>query len=244
MKNNLLVLEQIAMELLKGNHRFFERGFYSFFVKSEKEIDNSNNITIKFFGSIFADESEYGYSNKFHNDYYYYPDFCFAEIKCHVFYGSKIIMDKFDFEFPQSKYSDWNEEKFIRYINAVTGLDFETLEEMKRLVWCLAYLSERKEKSNGDSGEKEFNNFMGLQTTGEKHIDNKIEKLKEYFPKLDLKEGRVNINNLTDEEKSILKNTLIAYLEILDRCNRNSDNGFKFLQYIKNLLVIDKKLNS
>ena len=85
---------------------------------------------------------------------------------------------------------------------------------------------------------------MGLQTVGEKHIDNKIEKLKEYLPKLDLKEGRVNINNLTDEEKSILKNTLIAYLEILDRCNRNSDNGFKFLQYIKNLLVIDKKLNS
>lgn len=251
MKNDLLVLEQIAMELLNNNnHRFFERDFYSFYVKSEKE-NNPNNITIKFFGSKFANEYEYGYSNKFNHDYYYNMDFCFAEIKCHVFYGSKIVMDKFDFEFPQSKYSDWNEEKFIRYINAVTGLDFETLEEMKRLVWCLAYLSEpnKNEKEEKMTGEqefliKEFNNFMELSTTGEKHIDKKVEKIKEFLPKLGLKEGKIELNNLTLEEKSNLRNTLTKYVEILDRDHRNDDNGFKFVQYIKNLLVLDKKLNS
>ena len=249
MKNDLLVLEQIAMELVNNNnHRFFERDFYSFSVKSKRE-DNPNNISIKFFGSKFANEYEYGYSNKFNHDYYYNMEFCFAEIKCHVFYGSKIVMDKFDFEFPESKYSDWNDEKFIRFINAVTGLDFVTLEEMKRLVWCLAYLSERKEKSNGDTGEKEFlikefNNFMELSDSGEKYIDSKIEKLKEYLPKLDLKEGKVNIDNLTDEEKSNLKNIAIKYLEILDRENKNNNDGFKFIQYIKNLLVIDEKLKS
>ena len=249
MENNLLVLEQIAMELVSNsNRRFFERGFYNFSIKTEKE-NNPNNITIKFFGSKFANEYEYGYSNKFHHDYYYDMKFCFAEIKCHVFYGSKVVMDNFSFEFPQSKYSDWNEEKFIRYINAVTGLNFVALEEMKRLVWCLAFLSERKENSNEDTGEKEFlirefNNFMELSTTGEKHIDNKIETIKEYIPKLDLKEGRVNIGNLTDEEKNNLRNTLIKYVEILDRDHKNDNDRFKFLQYIKNLLVIDKKLNS
>ena len=249
MKNDLLVLEQMAMELInKDNRRFFESGFYNFSVESKKE-DNPNNITIKFFGSKFANEYEYGYSKKFSHDYYYGMKFCFAEIKCHVFYGSKIVMDKFDFNFPNAKYSDWNEEKFIRFINAITGLDFVTLEEMKRLVWCLAYLSERKEKSNGDTGEKEFlirefNNFTELQTTGEKHIDKKVEKIKEFLLKLGLKEGKIELNNLTEEEKSNLRNTLIKYVEILDRDHKNDNDGFKFLQYIKNLLVIDKKLNS
>mgnify|MGYP000847231496 CR=1 FL=1 len=249
MENNLLVLEQIAMELVSNsNHRFFERGFYNFSVKTEKE-NNPNNITIKFFGSKFANEYEYGYSNKFHHDYYYDMKFCFAEIKCHVFYGSKVVMDNFSFEFPQSKYSDWNEEKFIRYINAVTGLNFVALEEMKRLVWCLAFLSERKEKSNTNTGEqeflkREFNNFMELSTTGEKHIDKKVEIIKEYLPKLGLKEGEVNMDNLTLEEKNNLRNILIKYVEILDRSNKNNNDGFKFVQYIKNLLVINKKLNS
>ena len=247
MKNDLLVLEQIAMELVNNNnHRFFERGFYSFSVKSKRE-DNPNNISIKFFGSKFADEYEYGYSNKFNHDYYYNMEFCFAEIKCHVFYGSKIVMDKFDFSFPEAKYSDWNEEKFIRFINSITGLDFVTLEEMKRLVWCLVYLSEKKEKSNGDEKEfliKEFNNFMELSTTEEKHIDKKIEIIKEFLPKLGLKEGKIELNNLTLEEKSNLRNTLTKYVEILDRDHKNTDNGFKFVQYIKNLLVLDKKLNS
>ena len=91
---------------------------------------------------------------------------------------------------------------------------------------------------------KEFNNFMELGTTGENHIDKKVEIIKEYLPKLDLKEGRININNLTLEEKNNLRNTLIKYVEILDRDHRNNDDGFKFVQYIKNLLVIDKKLNS
>ncbi len=249
MENNLLVLEQIAMELVSNiNYRFFERGFYNFSVKTEKE-NNPNNITIKFFGSKFANEYEYGYSNKFHHDYYYNMKFCFAEINCHVFYGSQMVMDKFDFNFPEAKYSDWNQEKFIRFINAITGLDFVTLEEMKRLVWCLAYLSERKEKSNGDTGEqeflkREFKNFMELSTTGEKHIDKKVEIIKEYLPKLNLKDRKIALNNLTDEEKSNLRNTLTKYVEILDRDHRNNDDGFKFVQYIKNLLVIDKKLNS
>ena len=54
MENNLLVLEQIAMELVSNiNYRFFERGFYNFSVKTEKE-NNPNNITIKFFGSKFC----------------------------------------------------------------------------------------------------------------------------------------------------------------------------------------------
>ena len=58
MENNLLVLEQIAMELVSNsNHRFFERGFYNFSVKTEKE-NNPNNITIKFFGSKIANEYE------------------------------------------------------------------------------------------------------------------------------------------------------------------------------------------
>ena len=249
MEKYLMVLEQVAMELINNsNHRVFEGEFYNFSVKAQRE-SNPNNVTIKFFGSKFADEYEYGYSNKFNHDYYYNMDFCFAEIKCHVFYGSKMVMDNFSFEFPQSKYSDWNEEKFIRFINAITGLDFVTTEEMKRLVWCLAYLSERKEKSNGDTGEKEFlikefNNFMGLSITGEKHIDSKIEKLKEYLPKLDLKEGKIYIDNLNTEEKSNLKNIAIKYLEILDKENKNTGEGFKFIQYIKNLLVLNKKLNS
>ena len=91
---------------------------------------------------------------------------------------------------------------------------------------------------------KEFKNFMDLGVSGEKHIDKKVELIKEYLPKLDLKEGRVNINNLASEEKDTLRNTLIKYVEILDRSNRNNKDGFKFIQYIKNLLVIDKKLNS
>ena len=249
MENYLPILEQIAMELVNNiNSRFFERGFYHFHVKSVKE-NNPNNITIKFFGSKFTNESKYDYCNDFNHTYYYNPDFCFAEIKCHVFYGCKMVMDKFNFEFPESKYSDWNEEKFIRYINAITGLDFVTLEEMKRLVWCLAFLSERKEKSNTDTGEqeflkREFNNFMELSTTGEKHIDKKVEIIKEYLPKLGLKEGEVNMDNLTLEEKNNLRNTLIKYVEILDRSNKNNNDGFKFVQYIKNLLVINKKLNS
>lgn len=249
MKNNILVLEQVAMELVDNiNSRFFESGFYSFRVKSVKE-NNPNNITIKFFGSKFENESKHNYCGDFNHTYYYGMEFCFAEIKCHVFYGSKIVMDKFNFEFPQSKYSDWNEEKFIRYINAITGLNFVTLKEMESLVWCLAYLSERKEKSNRDTGEqeflkREFNNFMELSTTGEKHIDKKVEIIKEYLPKLNLKDGEIALNNLTDEEKSNLRDTLIKYVEILDRSNRNNNDGFKFVQYIKNLLVIDKKLNS
>lgn len=249
MKNDLLVLEQMAMELInKDNRRFFERGFYSFWVESKKE-NNPNNITIKFFGSRFENRYEYGYSNKFSHDYYYDIRFCFAEIKCHVFYGSKIVMDKFDFNFPNAKYSDWNEEKFIRFINAITGLDFVTLEEMEMLVWCLAYLSERKENSNVDTGEqeflkREFNNFMELGISGEKHIDKKIETIKEFLPKLGLKEGKIELNNLTLEEKNNLRNTLIKYVEILDRDHKNDNDGFKFLQYIKNLLAIDKKLNS
>lgn len=158
-------------------------------------------------------------------------------------------MDKFEFIFPEAKFSDWNEEKFIRCINAITGLAFNTLEEMEDFVWCLAYLSEKKEKSNGDTGEqefliKEFNKFMELSTTGEKHIDKKVELIKEYLPKLGLKEGEVKMGNLTLEEKNNLRNTLIKYVEILDRDHRNNDAGFKFIQYIKNLLVIDKKLNS
>ena len=100
MEKYLMVLEQIAMELLNNhNHRVFEGDFYNFSVKAQRE-SNPNNVTIKFFGSKFADEYEYGYSNKFHHDYYYHMDFCFAEIKCHVFYGSEIVMDKFHFEFP------------------------------------------------------------------------------------------------------------------------------------------------
>ena len=52
------------------------------------------------------------------------------------------------------------------------------------------------------------------------------------------------MDNLTLEEKNNLRNILIKYVEILDRSNKNNNDGFKFVQYIKNLLVINKKLNS
>lgn len=253
MENYLPVLEQIAMHLVdKRPMRVFDGRFYDFYVKTEKE-SNPNNITIKFYRCFFTNEAKYGgFSNKFNHTYFYNADVCFAEIKCHVFYGGQMVMDKFEFNFPEAKISDWNEEKFIRYINAITGLNFITLEEMESLVWCLAYLSEYPTKSEGEekiTGEqefliKEFNNFMELGTTGEKYIDKKVELIKEYLPKLGLKEGKVNMDNLTAEEKNNLRNTLIKYVEILDRSNRNNNDGFKFIQYIKNLLVIDKKLNS
>ena len=90
----------------------------------------------------------------------------------------------------------------------------------------------------------QFNYFMQLGTTGEKHIDKKIIIIKEYLPKLDIEvDGGIHIENLIDKEKGILRNTLIAYVEILDRKHQNNDDLFKFLQYIKNILVIDKKLN-
>lgn len=252
MENYLPILEQIAMDLVdKSYHRVFEGGFYYFYVKTEKE-SNPNNVTIKFYSSLFTNEAKYGgFSNKFNHTYYYNADDCFAEIKCHVFYGGQMVMDKFEFSFPEAKISDWNEEKFIRFINAITGLNFIELEEMEEFVWCLAYLSEpnKNEKEKKITGEqefltKEFNNFMKLSTTGEKHIDKKVEAIKEYLPKLGLKEGKINMDNLTLEEKNNLRNTLIKYVEILDRENKNNNDGFKFIQYIKNLLVIDKKLNS
>lgn len=251
MENFLPVLEQTAMDLVnKSYHRAFEDGFYHFYVKTEKE-SNPNNISIKFYRSLFTNESRYGgFCNKFNHTYLYNVDDCFAEIKSHVFYGGQMVMDKFEFIFPEAKISDWNEEKFIRFINAITGLNFITLEEMEDFVWCLAYLSEpnKKEKEKKMTGEKEFlirefNNFMELGISGEKHIDKKIETIKEYLPKLNLKEGKIELNNLTDEEKNNLRNTLLKYVEILDRDHRNDDNRFKFVQYIKNLLVLDKKLN-
>ena len=94
---------------------------------------------------------------------------------------------------------------------------------------------------------KEFNNFMEIEITGKlesKHIDRKVEIIQKFLPKLGLREGKVNIDNLTVEEKNNLRNTLTKYVEILDRDHRNNDDEFKFVQYIKNLLVIDKKLNS
>ena len=250
MENFLPILEQVAMNLVnKRAMRAFEGGLYDFYVKTEKE-SNPNNISIKFYRSLFTNESRYGgVCNKFNHTYFYNVDDCFAEIKCHVFYGGQMVMDKFEFNFPEAKISDWNEEKFIRCINAITGLAFNTLEEMEDFVWCLAYLSEPKEKEEKMTGEqefliKEFNNFMELGISGEKHIDKKVELIKEYLPKLGLKEGEVNMDNLNVEEKNTLRNILIKYVEILDRENKNSNDGFKFIQYIKNLLVIDKKLNS
>ena len=154
MENFLPVLEQIAMHLVdKRPMRVFDGRFYDFYVKTEKE-SNPNNVTIKFYRCFFTNEAKYGgFSNKFNHTYFYNADVCFAEIKCHVFYGGQMVMDKFEFIFPEAEFSDWNEEKFIRCINAITGLAFNTLEEMEDFIWCLAYLSkpnenEKEEKMN------------------------------------------------------------------------------------------------